>query len=376
MYVTCFGGGTYRMDIPAPEVETECTHAAQLQNEKAATCVESGYTGDEICAICGELLAEGQEIPALGHTEQLKNKRNPTCVGTGYTGDSYCTTCAEPLSQGEEIPALGHKTEVWNEKAATCTEAGYSGDVYCNTCGWLVSMGQSVPALGHTEQLRNEKAASCTGEGYTGDKVCATCGEVLSKGQSLPVLEHTTQWKSNGDETHLQYCTTCGTQLLTEGCTDKNGDSACDTCGYTFAVAEKTYSKKTSMTGGKSYVIVMSNKAMQMDLSAAAVTVSGRGTYTIAQSGDLTHWTYESGKLWCEEDGVRYYLYVDSAKRLAVTTDASSGATWKVSGSRLSTSVKTSSWFGRTTTYYLGVSGSKFAATTSKSTAVFYEVNN
>ena len=85
---------------------------------------------------------------------------------------------------------------------------------------------------------------------------------------------------------------------------------------------------------------------------------------------------YESGKLWCEEDGVRYYLYVDSAKRLAVTTDASSGATWKVSGSRLSTSVKTSSWFGRTTTYYLGVSGSKFAATTSKSTAVFYEVNN
>lgn len=297
MYVTCFGGGTYRMDIPAPEVETECTHAAQLQNEKAATCVESGYTGDEICAICGELLAEGQEIPALGHTEQL----------------------------------------------------------------------------------RNEKAASCTGEGYTGDKVCATCGEVLSKGQSLPVLEHTTQWKSNGDETHLQYCTTCGTQLLTEGCTDKNGDSACDACdacGYTFAVAEKTYSKKTSMAGGKSYVIVMSNKAMQMDLSAAAVTVSGRGTYTIAQSGDLTHWTYESGKLWCEEEGVRYYLYVDSAKRLAVTTDASSGATWKVSGSRLSTSVKTSSWFGRTTTYYLGVSGSSFAATTRKSTAVFYEVNN
>ena len=297
-------------------------------------------------------------------------------MGAGYTGDSYCTTCGELISQGETIPAQGHKTQLWNVQEATCTEAGYTGDSYCNICGMLVSMGKSVPALGHTEQLRNEKAATCTEAGYTGDSYCGNCDLLISRGEPISALGHTAQWKSNEDETHLQYCTVCGTELLTEGCTDGNGDSACDTCGYTFAVVEKTYSKKTSMTGGKTYVITMSNKAMQKDLSATAVTVSGRGTYTIAQSADLTHWTYESGKLWCEEDGVRYYLYVDSAKRLAVTTDASSAATWKVSSSRLSTSVKSSSWFGRTTTYYLGVSGSKFAATTRKSTAVFYEVNN
>ena len=331
MYVTTFGGGTYRMQIDAPE--TECAHTPQRQNQKEPSCTQTGYTGDEVCTSCGEVLTRGEEIPAHGHTSQQQSGSEPTCTKDGCTGDEICETCGEILSCGEIIPALGHKTQLWNGKEATCTEAGYIGDSYCNTCGILVSMGQSVPALGHT-----------------------------------------VRWKSNEDETHLQYCAVCGAELLTESCTDENGDSACDTCGYTFT-GQITYRKKTSMTGGKSYAITISRKAMQKDLSAEAVTVSGYGTYTIAQSADLTHWTYESGKIWCEEDGVRYYLYVDSNKRLAVTTDSASAATWKASGSRLSTSVKTSSWFSRTTTYYLGVSGSKFVATTHRSTAVFYEVN-
>ena len=280
------------------------------------------------------LVSRGQEIPALGHTEQVKNKRKPTCVGAGYSGDSYCITCGELLAQGEYIPALGHKTQLWNEKAATCTTAGYSGDSYCNTCGMLVSQGQTIPALSHR-----------------------------------------TQWKNNGDGTHLQYCTVCGVELLEKACADGNGDSSCDTCGYTFAVVQTTYRKNTSMTTGESYLITMSNKAMQRDLSAVAIAVSGYGTYTVTSGEDLTHWNYEHGKLWCEVSGVRYYLYVDSNKQLGMTTQKTSAASWTVSGGRISTAVRTSNRNSKTTTYYLGVSGSSFDVSTRKSSLVLYEQN-
>ena len=376
MYVTTFGGGTYRMDIPAPETDAECTHIAQLQNERAATCTAEGYTGDEVCTACGALLTQGQDIPSLGHTEQGKNKRKPTCVGTGYSGDSYCSTCGEILAQGQSVPALGHKTQLWNEKAATCTAAGYSGDCYCNTCGMLVFIGQMIPAPGHTEQLRDGKEATCAAAGYSGDSYCSTCGLLLSRGQTIPALSHSIQWKNNGDGTHLQYCTVCGAELLEKACADGNGDSSCDTCGYAFATVQTTYKKKTSMTTGESYLITMSNKAMLQNLSASTIKVSGKSTYAVTSDGDLTHWYYESGKLWCEEDGVRYYLYVDSNKRLNMTTKKTSATKWTVSGGQIRTAVRTSNRNSKTTTYYLGVSGSSFTVSTRKGSVVLYEQQN
>ena len=35
-----------------------------LRNAKEATCTEDGYTGDEVCTVCGETVKEGQVIPA------------------------------------------------------------------------------------------------------------------------------------------------------------------------------------------------------------------------------------------------------------------------------------------------------------------------
>lgn len=332
MYVTTFGGGTYRMAIPAPE--RVCDHVPQVTNACPATCTAEGFTGDQVCAVCGEILTQGQVIPALGHTGQLRNKRSATCVGAGYTGDTCCTRCGEVLVQGQTIPALGHRTQLWNEKAATCTASGYTGDSYCNTCGRLITLGQTIPALGHS-----------------------------------------THWLSCEDGTHLERCTRCDDHLLTEACADGNGDSVCDICGYLFPATQATYTKKNSMTAGKTYVITVSGKALASALSADAVTVSGQGTYTLESSDELTHWTYESGKLWCEVGGVRYYLYVNSSKRLAVTTQSGSAATWSSSGGQLSTAVRTSSWNSRTTTYYLSVSGSSFTVSTRRTTVTLYELN-
>ena len=85
------------------------SHHPELRNQKDASCTEAGYTGDEVCTVCGEVLQQGSEIAALGHKTELKNAKEPTETEPGYTGDEICTVCGETVKQGSEIPALGPK---------------------------------------------------------------------------------------------------------------------------------------------------------------------------------------------------------------------------------------------------------------------------
>jgi len=70
-----------------------------------ATCTEDGYTGDTYCLDCGKLVAEGEVIPATGHTGELVGVIPATCTKDGYTGDLVCSVCGELLEKGEVIPA-------------------------------------------------------------------------------------------------------------------------------------------------------------------------------------------------------------------------------------------------------------------------------
>ena len=165
-------------------------HKTQLVGAKTATCTEDGYTGDEVCTVCGETVKKGEVIPALGHKTQLVGAKAATCTGDGYTGDEVCTVCQEIVKKGEVIPALGHKTELAGAKAATCTEDGYTGDQVCTVCQEIVKKGEVIPALGHKTQLVGTKPATCTEDGYTGDEVCTVCGETVKKGEVIPATGH------------------------------------------------------------------------------------------------------------------------------------------------------------------------------------------
>jgi len=176
-------------------------HKTQLVGAKAATCTEDGYTGDEVCTVCGETVKKGEVIPALGHKTQLVGAKAATCTEDGYTGDEVCTVCGETVKKGEVIPALGHKTQLVGAKAATCTEDGYTGDEVCTVCGETVKKGEVIPATGHKTQLVGAKAATCTEDGYTGDEVCAVCGETVKKGEVIPATGH--DYKDGK-------CTNCG----------------------------------------------------------------------------------------------------------------------------------------------------------------------
>ena len=119
-------------------------HNPELVNAKAATCTEDGYTGDEVCTVCQEVVKKGEVIPATGHKTELVGAKAATCTEDGYTGDEVCTVCGETVKKGEVIPALGHKTQLVGAKAATCTEDGYTGTApYVSL---LMSDGQIIKA--------------------------------------------------------------------------------------------------------------------------------------------------------------------------------------------------------------------------------------
>ena len=99
---------TYTIQV-SMEPSTICTHEkTELKNVKEATCTEPGYTGDEVCTACGEILKKGQEIPALGHDFSVKGETvAPTETEEGYTV-YQCDRC-DATEHRDIVPATGHK---------------------------------------------------------------------------------------------------------------------------------------------------------------------------------------------------------------------------------------------------------------------------
>ena len=69
------------------------SHDTELVGAKDATCTEDGYTGDEVCKVCGVTVKQGEVLPALGHDyKDGKCSRcgaeEPTTPGKPATGDS------------------------------------------------------------------------------------------------------------------------------------------------------------------------------------------------------------------------------------------------------------------------------------------------
>ena len=186
-------------------------HKLSAVAEVPAACTENGVKAHWVCSVCGKLFsdAEGKNettlealtIPALGHKTELVGAKAATCTEDGYTGDEVCTVCGETVKKGEVIPALGHKTQLVGAKAATCTEDGYTGDQVCTVCGETVKKGEVIPALGHKIKLVGAKEPTCTEDGYTGDEVCTICGEIVKKGEVIKATGH--QYKDGK-------CTVCG----------------------------------------------------------------------------------------------------------------------------------------------------------------------
>ena len=75
-------------------------------HKKEPTCTEKGedlYT----CTICNG--TETREVAATGHDTELVNVKEPTCTDFGYTGDEVCKKCNQVVKSVKKIEPNGHK---------------------------------------------------------------------------------------------------------------------------------------------------------------------------------------------------------------------------------------------------------------------------
>lgn len=157
--------GNYETEsVEVSVTRSACDHAnTELRNAKAASCQETGYTGDTYCKDCGELVASGTVIPLTDH-----QGGTATCIAR-----AVCTVCGNEYGA---VDAGNHvNTELRGFAEPTCTTDGYTGDTYCKDCGELLTSGMSTAALGHSYTSKVTKNPTTTEEGvmtYT----CDRCG--------------------------------------------------------------------------------------------------------------------------------------------------------------------------------------------------------
>ena len=79
--------------------------------DTAADCGNDGVKHQK-CKNCTATQAENTVIPATGnHTTALVGAKEATATEDGYTGDEVCSVCGQTISTGEVIPATGTPTE-------------------------------------------------------------------------------------------------------------------------------------------------------------------------------------------------------------------------------------------------------------------------
>ena len=290
MEATCTTEGSVTTTCTVCEETTVVVIAALGHSYEAVTVAATCETAGSVtttCAACGDTSVE--VIAALGHSYETV-----TLAATCETAGSVTTTCANCGDASVEvIEALGHAyTSVTTE--ATCETAGCTTHT-CANCGDAY-VTDEIAALGHA-YASVTVAATCTEAGYT-TNTCANCGDTYV----------TDQVAATGHSYNCVESDSCLTYTCS-GC----GDS------YTEVLETvHTYSKVTTITSGKNYVITLYSGSKYYALShegntisVVQITVSG-GEITSEITEDLV-WSYENNKLFYEDNDTVYYLYAGSS---------------------------------------------------------------
>ena len=124
---------------------------AEITNEVTTepTCTEKGertYTATVVFDDKTYTDAKTEEIAATGHDTEIVGAKEATCTEDGYTGDEVCKTCKEVVKKGEVIKALGH-----DYKNGKCTRCGAVRDSVktgdeANITLWIAVLTMSAAA--------------------------------------------------------------------------------------------------------------------------------------------------------------------------------------------------------------------------------------
>ncbi|MBR2151820.1 MAG: hypothetical protein IJ944_00855 [Clostridia bacterium] len=153
--------------------DTYCKDCGEMISEGSVIPATGAHTGGEatckdkaVCDVCGKEYGELDPANHKGGTE-VRNAKTEDCGNDGYTGDTYCLDCGEIIEEGEVIPATGNHIG----GVATCCEKAV-----CDVCG--KGYGE-LDADNHNGETIILDATNK----YTGDIYCLGCDQMLSKGQ-------------------------------------------------------------------------------------------------------------------------------------------------------------------------------------------------
>ena len=169
-------------------------HTYTSQTSKEATCTQPG-TLLYSCSGCAQTYEES--VPTVPHSTELRGNKDATCTEAGYTGDEVCTRCGEVITSGTVLPPAGHTPVTVPGREATCLNSGLTDGENCGICGITLTPQQVLPRLGHnyeyTDLSDGTHSGVCTVCGkttapephaYEGSNLCTLCGSV-----SAPILD-------------------------------------------------------------------------------------------------------------------------------------------------------------------------------------------
>ena len=133
-------------DFTASATFTCGNDASHVETVNAAVTnevtTEATCEADGVRTYTAKVTFEGEEytdtktetLPATGHDTELVGAKDATCTEDGYTGDEVCKVCGVTVKQGEVLPALGHDykdgkcSRCGAEEPTTPVEPGKPGD--------------------------------------------------------------------------------------------------------------------------------------------------------------------------------------------------------------------------------------------------------
>ncbi|MCR5104268.1 MAG: leucine-rich repeat domain-containing protein [Eubacterium sp.] len=189
---TCTENGYYQYTCSSCNKKKTTIIGAKGHNEEevaavAATCTKAGKTSYKKCSVCGDILEEGNVIPALGHDYSIVSNTavKESCTTDGKEADQKCSRCNSVLT-GKKISSKGHNLTVHFAKKASCTKAGNRKYYSCDKCNKYFSDSDGdveveenswvISAWGHNYgELIDEVPASCTVDGVKAHYECSEC---------------------------------------------------------------------------------------------------------------------------------------------------------------------------------------------------------
>lgn len=188
-----------------------------VKNQKEATCVEAGYTGDKCCADCGAVLTPGTVIEKADHT--------PAGVWS-YDDTKHWKECTNVVGCGVKLFEGNHTSTGAN--VANCLHKAICdvcGVEYGEKTGHNAAADLSSDASGHwyactasgcTEKLGFE-AHTPDREGHATEEYgikCTKCGYVIEKQLSHVHDIDATSFKYD-DDNHWNTCSGCNEKVNT-----------------------------------------------------------------------------------------------------------------------------------------------------------------